>query len=218
MIETVEALLTLLDKPISELKLPLYRTRILNALNGYGYGQNIETLGQLAVMTPQELLKRRNFGKACLNELRDALNGLGLDLGMELPRFVHSGWCCRQGPCAFGEWDKKHQQCIHLTKDDHCAIYHEIIARPVEEWYWNPAFGAGCCATLNPRRSAMLKRNPDLLERHLLRPPVGNAERGHHVSSDGEGAGRRGGSGSRPSGVRASDESRPQPLGSQALP
>lgn len=81
-------ILALLDRPVSELKLRLYRTRILNVFNGYGYGQNVETLGQLVVLTPNELLKRRGFGKACLNEVREALNELGLDLGMELPRSI----------------------------------------------------------------------------------------------------------------------------------
>jgi DNA-directed RNA polymerase alpha subunit len=81
--------LALLDKPVSDLKLRLYRTRILNVLNGcYGYSGKVITLGQLVVLTPKQLLKRRNFGKACLNELTAALNELGLDLGMELPRFI----------------------------------------------------------------------------------------------------------------------------------
>lgn len=126
---------------------------------------------------------------------------------------IHSGYCCRQGPCAFGEWDEQKKQCAHLTKDDHCAIYHEIINRPVEEWYWNPAFGAGCCSPGNPDRAAMLKRDPALAQRHLLRPPVGDTERGRDVSGDGQSAGRRAGSGSGPSGVRPRAEGHPKPLG-----
>ena len=82
---------------------------------------------------------------------------------------IHSGWCCRQGPCAFGTWDTEQHQCIHLTQDDHCGIYQEIMAKPVAEWKWNPAFGAGCCSSLNPARQAMLAKKlwTDLLRNWL---------------------------------------------------
>jgi hypothetical protein len=74
-----------------------------------------------------------------------------------------SGFCCRRGPCAFGEWDDEKKQCSFLIdKEDgttRCGKYEEIINLPKPEWYWNPAFGAGCCATLfNEARERILKQ------------------------------------------------------------
>ena len=71
---------------------------------------------------------------------------------------INSGWCCKQGPCAFGTWDAERHQCQHLTADHKCGIYEEIISRPENEWYWNPAFGAGCCSPNNPARRELLDR------------------------------------------------------------
>src|SRR5438876_2107200 len=43
---------------------------------------NITTLGQCAMISEQEMLKYRNFGKKSLNEIKDKLSALGLTLGM----------------------------------------------------------------------------------------------------------------------------------------
>ena len=53
-------------------------------------------------------------------------------------------------------------QCSHLVekKDGSydCGKYDEIIAMPEEEWYANPAFGAGCCMSLfNENRERLLR-------------------------------------------------------------
>ena len=69
---------------------------------------------------------------------------------------VNSGWCCKKGPCAFGTWDKEQKRCVHLTTNNLCGIYDLITALPQEQWEWNPAFGAGCCASLNPDRQKIL--------------------------------------------------------------
>lgn len=66
-----------------------------------------------------------------------------------------TGYCCEQGPCAFGVWDAAAHRCAFLTYEGttaSCAKYDEILARPAAEWAMNPAFGAGCCSPLNPRR------------------------------------------------------------------
>jgi DNA-directed RNA polymerase subunit alpha len=53
--------------------------RAANCLNN----ANITTVGQLAMKTEQEMLKYRNFGKKSLNEIKDKLSALGLNLGMK---------------------------------------------------------------------------------------------------------------------------------------
>jgi hypothetical protein len=76
---------------------------------------------------------------------------------------VMSGFCCRKGPCAFGEWSEEKQQCEFLIdKDDgttRCGKYEEILNLPQEQWYHNPAFGAGCCMPLfNDARQKILNK------------------------------------------------------------
>jgi DNA-directed RNA polymerase subunit alpha len=51
--------------------------RAANCLNN----ANITTVGQLAMKTEQEMLKYRNFGKKSLNEIKEKLAALGLNLG-----------------------------------------------------------------------------------------------------------------------------------------
>jgi hypothetical protein len=68
-----------------------------------------------------------------------------------------TGWCCEQGTCGFGEWDAAAGRCAALHYDDDglasCEHYDAILSLPVEAWRWSPAFGAGCCSPLNPRRT-----------------------------------------------------------------
>jgi len=52
--------------------------RAANCLNN----ANITTVGQLAMKSEQEMLKYRNFGKKSLNEIKDKLTSLNLNLGM----------------------------------------------------------------------------------------------------------------------------------------
>ena len=42
------------------------------------------TVGQLAMKSEAEMLKYRNFGKKSLNEIKDKLLELGLNLGMKI--------------------------------------------------------------------------------------------------------------------------------------
>jgi hypothetical protein len=67
-----------------------------------------------------------------------------------------TGYCCETGPCAFGTWDAAAGRCAHLSYEEGkavCARFEEILALPQERWWMNPAFGAGCCSPLNPRRT-----------------------------------------------------------------
>ena len=67
-----------------------------------------------------------------------------------------SGWCCEQGPCQFGVWDADRKKCASLSYDAdgraRCNQYDEILALPQGQWFFSPAFGAGCCSPLNPKR------------------------------------------------------------------
>ena len=71
---------------------------------------------------------------------------------------VRSGWCCKQGPCPFGKWDVEKNQCSFLGGDipgEHfCEKYDEIMEDP-SSWV-SPAFGAGCCLSLNGDRQKVL--------------------------------------------------------------
>ena len=65
----------LLNMSVNEIELSV---RAANCLNN----ANITTVGQLAMKSEQEMLKYRNFGKKSLNEIKEKLTGLGLNLGM----------------------------------------------------------------------------------------------------------------------------------------
>jgi hypothetical protein len=75
---------------------------------------------------------------------------------------IGCGFCCKVCACPFGVWDEKRRQCAYLKKADKgrfdCTIYEKIINRPVSSWFVAPAFGAGCCSSLNPDRQRLLKR------------------------------------------------------------
>jgi len=64
----------ILNMSVNEIELSV---RAANCLNN----ANITTVGQLAMKTEQEMLKYRNFGKKSLNEIKEKLDGLGLELG-----------------------------------------------------------------------------------------------------------------------------------------
>lgn len=64
---------------------------------------------------------------------------------------LRSGFCCRKGPCGFGESisDSNHQ-CKHLIEHSDtttsCGLYEEISKHPMS--VISPAFGSGCCMPL----------------------------------------------------------------------
>jgi DNA-directed RNA polymerase subunit alpha len=65
----------LLNMSVNEIELSV---RAANCLNN----ANITTVGQLAMKSEAEMLKYRNFGKKSLNEIKEKLAALGLNLGM----------------------------------------------------------------------------------------------------------------------------------------
>jgi DNA-directed RNA polymerase subunit alpha len=73
----------LLDKlclRIDEIELSVRSTNCLS-------GANIETIAELVTIPERRMLEFRNFGKKSLNEIKDKLREMGLNLGMDLGRF-----------------------------------------------------------------------------------------------------------------------------------
>ena len=64
-----------LNMSVNEIELSV---RAANCLNN----ANITTVGELAQKTEAEMLKYRNFGKKSLNEIKQKIFDLGLNLGM----------------------------------------------------------------------------------------------------------------------------------------
>jgi DNA-directed RNA polymerase subunit alpha len=75
--EEVNRLRKLLNMSVNEIELSV---RAANCLNN----ANINTVGELAMKTEQEMLKYRNFGKKSLNEIKAKLEQLGLSLGQKI--------------------------------------------------------------------------------------------------------------------------------------
>ena len=48
---------------------------------------NIEYVGDLVQKSEQELLRTPNFGRRSLNEVKEVLTSMGLDLGMQIPNW-----------------------------------------------------------------------------------------------------------------------------------
>lgn len=67
-----------LNMSLAELNLSVRATNCLES-------ENINTVRDLVVRTPDELLEVRNFGETTLNEVQDKLTDIGLRLGMKLP-------------------------------------------------------------------------------------------------------------------------------------
>jgi len=73
-----------LDKSVEELELSV---RSYNCLKN----ANIRTIRELVQKTEAEMLRTKNFGRKSLNEIKEILHGMGLNLGMRLdqPAQVH---------------------------------------------------------------------------------------------------------------------------------
>jgi len=58
-----------------------FSIRTSNCLRKLG----VKCIGDLAIKTDTELLKTKNFGRKCLNEVKECLATMGLKLGMKIP-------------------------------------------------------------------------------------------------------------------------------------
>ena len=72
-----DALSEHLNKSVDELELSV---RSYNCLKN----ANIRTIGELVTKTEAEMLKTKNFGRKSLNEIKEILSSMGLQLGMKL--------------------------------------------------------------------------------------------------------------------------------------
>jgi len=68
-----------LKMPVSELELSVRSGNCLREAR-------IKTIGELVTKTEQEMLQYRNFGKKSLQEIEEIIKGMGLSLGMEIPK------------------------------------------------------------------------------------------------------------------------------------
>jgi DNA-directed RNA polymerase subunit alpha len=66
----------LLDRAVDELELSV---RSYNCLKN----ANIKSIRELVLRTEREMLATKNFGRKSLNEIKEILQGMGLDFGME---------------------------------------------------------------------------------------------------------------------------------------
>ena len=73
--EEEDRLYEILDRPIGELELTVRPSNCLR-------DANIKTIGELVGRTDTDLLSTKNFGKKSLEEIKDAIAELGLELGM----------------------------------------------------------------------------------------------------------------------------------------
>lgn len=70
---------------------------------------------------------------------------------MKVKACLRSGFCCKKGPCGFGESiSNSNPQCssleLHQDGTTSCGKYEEISQHPFASF--SPAFGAGCCMPL----------------------------------------------------------------------
>ena len=79
-IESTPALNDNLFRPVAELELSV---RSANCLQN----ADIKYIGELVQRSEAEMLKTKNFGRKSLNEIKEILNGLGLEFGMKLESF-----------------------------------------------------------------------------------------------------------------------------------
>jgi len=73
-----------LFKSVDELELSV---RSANCLQN----ANIRLIGELVQRTESEMLKTKNFGRKSLNEIKEVLNSMGLELGMQVDSFPDRG-------------------------------------------------------------------------------------------------------------------------------
>lgn len=88
---------------------------------------------------------------------------------MLVKKCLNSGFCCRQSPCGFGHRSKNSPQCTYLKfRDDetsYCGKYEEIVKEPSH--VWSPAFGSGCCSSMNTFRENIKERDFNGVEQYI---------------------------------------------------
>ncbi len=90
-----EGLMDMVERPIDDLE---FSVRSANCLKN----ADIHTIGDLIHKTEPELLKTKNFGRKSLKEIKEALEGMGLHLGMKV-----EGWKASPRPRGGSPDEKK---------------------------------------------------------------------------------------------------------------
>jgi len=76
---------------------------------------------------------------------------------------VKCGFCCKRTSCGAGEWDEEKKQCKELVDNGdgtyNCGAIERIISDPRGYWKVAPAFGAGCCSSLNQDRQDIIRKS-----------------------------------------------------------
>lgn len=81
---------------------------------------------------------------------------------------VNCGFCCRQQPCRFGEWNHTLKQCLYLSfanGQSFCKRFDYIIKQPYADF--EPAFGAGCCSNGNKLRTKIIQTKYKNVEQYV---------------------------------------------------
>lgn len=81
--EELERMKELLNRSVEELELSVRSSNCLKAAN-------IKTLGELVHKTEGDMLKYRNFGRKSLKEIVDILEGMRLQLGMDINSVINA--------------------------------------------------------------------------------------------------------------------------------
>ena len=72
---------------------------------------------------------------------------------------IRCGYCCRRGSCPYGAWEPFSHRCTSLVEESDgrfaCALYEYIACLEPPFGGISPAFGAGCCSSLNSDRRAI---------------------------------------------------------------
>ncbi len=82
---------------------------------------------------------------------------------MKVQKCVQCGFCCKRCSCGFGEYDQELEKCEHLKIFKSIGTVNKYICEKFEEIkkdsssIISPAFGAGCCASINTFRYDVLR-------------------------------------------------------------
>jgi DNA-directed RNA polymerase subunit alpha len=79
--EEQERMRELLARSVDELELSVRSSNCLTSAN-------IRTIGELVQKTEAEMLKQRNFGRKSLKEIQEILQGMNLQFGMDVSKWI----------------------------------------------------------------------------------------------------------------------------------
>lgn len=88
---------------------------------------------------------------------------------MKIKKCINCGYCCKVAACAFGVYDSQLKACEYLKEIKpglySCDQFQEILKNPLSKF--NPAFGAGCCSSINSYRQDIKLKYYEGIEQYL---------------------------------------------------